>query len=1060
MDQSHLDHDSTKLQPSRLPPQKHLSKGSIDTNASGIADSTISFAGSLHLGRFPAPPLSVPSSPISTEYSPSLATSGFTHRTFGSTAPLAPLRKKSNATTVTSGSGSSHRPLPSNKSNASVGSSKSGEGAAPKSQPSSPRSRTISPYDWHEGASSIDVDAAEDRLLSTNFITTLLQENPNQRTHRASMSSDAYSGFSEMTYPPVMRYPGASEKIPPLPASAAVAKKFSPSRPQGARPPPSSFSPIPEQSGHVSDDSDTLASNGDFATTVIRSASITRNPNLQGASVVGVAPARLTSYTASSPTELRASSPASDDRTLSYGQFAHVSNSFLHNSALPSSVMQPTFLRDTSRTNSGMQSRQSFHSTKSFVPSVISRISETGRSIARAMPWKRKPLPPVPTIPHIPIAQEAQNRLEDSRAPLPELVARAEALNGLLEKGYHPHHSLDSYYGALPKDDSHASAFVGSGTSLRDGESSLLRRRGDTSEVWDAQLSPRKSRTPNPRRKRYIIILAVFIVIAAASIGAGVGVKLGQKQVSSLPKCSNESFTGTFCDLDATCVCTSNDSSCNGLAQSIISLTPTMNQHFSTNYTIPSVYTAIWLAAGSSTGSNCASQAILIDTPGLSAQSTPNRTSWARSALLWDLVQSQNVSAIQSLQSFTKSAPWSSLNNSDGPISGQSSFSTNTSGFTFDFAAQIISQPAVSFAENGQPLNEQISRAGNTATAALNRMYSYAVASSTQRSNALQLYWTNVLGQKSSDLLNFQSVVKSSAILLPFDATYNGVASQLSNSTQMFPIPISCYPGLNASQIQQIDDIEQTVFGLSAVSPASSFNSSCYPDRPLYGVLDVLRLRLPFIDSRTGVATQAVSLQNDVYPRAIVRCGEVLGALPLSSNASSFTAATINPRSYGTLNNFDSVLLDYLSAIPVDVAVALASFLLSSTNGLPPSNTSTLASSIASIPSIEVTIFGTVLPSDVNNVVSSFVSPSGSLFFGSNQGQSVRDFAIIAAGQSVVWAQGALSTVVARDSSETDPTFQDIWTNAALAITNNASNVGVSNITSSLLSTGKMSAGI
>ncbi|KAF5390303.1 hypothetical protein D9757_002837 [Collybiopsis confluens] len=1050
---------STKFQnlASPQPGHSHSSKRSIDTQASGIADSTISFAGSLHLGRFPTPPLSIPESPItSPEHSPSIA-SGHTHRTF-TTAPLVPLRKKTNATSVTSGS-PSHRLLPSIKSNLSAGSSRN-ETEPVKSQPSSLRSRTISPFDWHEGASSIDVDDAEDRLLSTNFITSLLQQDPNQRVRRASMNSDAYSGFSEMTYPPVMRYPGPSEKSYPPSTAVAVPKGSLSVRPHGARPPPSSFNPIPEHSGHdiSEDDSDTLASDGDFGTTVIRSASISHDRQLRGHSIVGVAPARLTSITSSSPTELRASLALSDDRTLSYGQFAQASSSFPHNSALPSSVMQLNFLRDPSRTNSAMQSRQSIHSTRSFVPSVISRISETGRSIARVLPWRRKPLPPVPTIPHIPIAQEAQNRLEESHAPLPELVARAEALNELLEKGYHPHHSLDSsYYGVLPKEDSHTSALVGNSTAVRDGESPLLRRRGDAPNIWDAQPTMQKSRVPNPRRKRYLVILAIFIVVAAASIGAGVGVKLGQKQTSSLPKCSSENITGTSCDLDATCVCTTSNSGCNGLAQSIITLTPTMNQLFDTNIPISLVYTAIWLAQGSSIGENCASQALLIDTPGLPEQDTPNRTSWARSAMLWNLVQSQDVTAVQSLQSFTKNAPWSNLH-SDGPVSGQSSFSTAASGFTFDFAAQTVTQPAVSFAENGQPVNEQISRAGSVATAALDRMYSYAVASSTQHSNALQLYWTNVIDQKLSDLSSFRSAVISSSILIPFDATNNQVESQLSNSTsQMFPIPISCYPNLNEPQVQQIDAIEQNAFGLSAVGNATSFDSSCYPDRPLYGVLDVLRLRLPFIDSRTGLATQAVSLQTDVSPRAIVRCGEALSALPLSSNASAFTAAISNPRTFGTLNNFDSVLLDYLSAMPAEIASALASFLLSSTNGLPPPNTSSLGSSIALIPSIEVAVFGTVLPPDIKNVVSSFTSPTGSLFFGSAQGQSVRNFAINAAGSSVVWAQSALSTAVARDSSETDATFQDIWTNAALAITNNVTSVGVSNITNSLQSTGKLS---
>lgn len=174
-------------------------------------------------------------------------------------------------------------------------------------------------------------------------------------------------------------------------------------------------------------------------------------------------------------------------------------------------------------------------------------------------------------------------------------------------------------------------------------------------------------------------------------------------------------------------MCTSSASGqCNGLAQSVVTLTPTMNQLFNINYSVDEVYTAIWLADGSPTGSNCASQALLIDTPGLSSANTPNRTSWARSAMLWNLVQSQDVTAMHNLQSFTNGAPWSTLS-SDGPITGKSSsFSVTVSGFTFDFADQTITQPAVSFTDNGQPLSAQISRVGSTALAALNRMYTYA----------------------------------------------------------------------------------------------------------------------------------------------------------------------------------------------------------------------------------------------------------------------------------------------------------------------------------------------
>lgn len=154
-----------------------------------------------------------------------------------------------------------------------------------------------------------------------------------------------------------------------------------------------------------------------------------------------------------------------------------------------------------------------------------------------------------------------------------------------------------------------------------------------------------------------------------------------------------------------------------------------MNQVFKTNYSTAAVYVAIWSAQGSVTDSSCASQSLLTDvSPGLVYGNYPNRTTWAQSALLWNLVQSQDVEAISALQTFIKKAPWPQLSNSDGPVADPlSTFSTQASGFTFDFAAQTITQPSVSFVSNGQPSSDQLSRVGGIAHNALDRMYSYAL---------------------------------------------------------------------------------------------------------------------------------------------------------------------------------------------------------------------------------------------------------------------------------------------------------------------------------------------
>jgi len=55
-----------------------------------------------------------------------------------------------------------------------------------------------------------------------------------------------------------------------------------------------------------------------------------------------------------------------------------------------------------------------------------------------------KTSPRLPAHPDMPIAAEEEHRKIEDGLPLPELVNRAEALQGMLEKGHHPHHSFIS----------------------------------------------------------------------------------------------------------------------------------------------------------------------------------------------------------------------------------------------------------------------------------------------------------------------------------------------------------------------------------------------------------------------------------------------------------------------------------------------------------------------------------------------------------------------------------------------------------------------------------------
>ena len=76
-------------------------------------------------------------------------------------------------------------------------------------------------------------------------------------------------------------------------------------------------------------------------------------------------------------------------------------------------------------------------------------------------------------------------------------------------------------------------------------------------------------------------------------------------------------------------------------------------------------------------------------------------------------------------------ADWKSLGTSDGPTTNSGSkFTTQVSGFSFDFAAQTVEVPPVTFKSEGQPTARQLDQTSDTAENVLNRMYSFALGKS------------------------------------------------------------------------------------------------------------------------------------------------------------------------------------------------------------------------------------------------------------------------------------------------------------------------------------------
>lgn len=126
-------------------------------------------------------------------------------------------------------------------------------------------------------------------------------------------------------------------------------------------------------------------------------------------------------------------------------------------------------------------------------------------------------------------------------------------------------------------------------------------------------------------------------------------------------------FCSTVHSSDATCVCTSTTAGqCNQLAQSLVDLVPSLNTLFNATFTPATPSTAIWKVQGTSSG-NCAAQADLVDvSPALNSATSPNRTTWAQAALLWNVVMTEDLDGASGLQDFVLNAGWTSLSPPDG----------------------------------------------------------------------------------------------------------------------------------------------------------------------------------------------------------------------------------------------------------------------------------------------------------------------------------------------------------------------------------------------------------
>jgi hypothetical protein len=463
------------------------------------------------------------------------------------------------------------------------------------------------------------------------------------------------------------------------------------------------------------------------------------------------------------------------------------------------------------------------------------------------------------------------------------------------------------------------------------------------------------------------------------------------------------------------------------------------------------------VSSNSSTGSGCAGQTALVDLGSSSSNSTgfADQWAWAQSAVLWSVATTENFTD-DSLRSFAASLNFSSLTKR---TASNAAFELESNGFIYDFAAEQVIAPARSWVGTDPAvLNE------TSVKSALDRRTAMAVAASTQRSLALQHYWTDTLGMDSSTLDAFVEGVLGAPVLVPVDVTakVGEVAmmdlAQVEGTDTPFPPPLGCYPGLSSGVLKEIDAVEVDVFGLDPVAKtnlSSSINKTCLAVRPVYGMLNVANLRTPFVDSdprATWLAGQAVVVNSgDVKNRMTVHAGEVLVAgVNGTAGASSRSAPAAGTR-YGTAGAIDHVLLDWLDLFPSPQAARnMAIYVLSATNTTTTNTTSEgdepFGGAAADTPVLEVEIWGGVRFSDVNCTISNLG------VFGKPAGESFREWTLQKAGKTaskgsslpyVIWAANATATSVVRDTNLTNAAFERVWKKAGGLNATNTTGTGI-----------------
>ncbi|CAG7847689.1 SubName: Full=Uncharacterized protein {ECO:0000313/EMBL:CCA67843.1} [Serendipita indica DSM 11827] len=731
-------------------------------------------------------------------------------------------------------------------------------------------------------------------------------------------------------------------------------------------------------------------------------------------------------------------------------------------SVVPTSFrsLQPNFASDSSESPRS-RSPSKRRSNRSSVMSSLTRASSRA---AKAMSFfRRKPLPPLPTtLPNDSKEKKYPNPDENMSAPDP--AVRAAVMDQYLAAGDLPYKSpvtsptTAQVHGPVIQQDAQRRSIHSVLSSLSDRARANHRRARSAgfAQIPDSKLEanlPRKSRPSSfvATKRRRLVIAFLFLCVCAVGIAAGVIFGRPQPKSDNAPICEDGAMTGASCQINATCVCTSKVAGrCSPVAQGLLDLLPSVNQLFNINATEDNLALTLWDLQGQP-ASSCASQAVLVDVaPALNQTTSPNRTEWARAAILYNLLQTVDLDSTARLRKSVSQADFSKLPGNDGPVTGDSlRIVFESSGFMFDFASMSFLPGAVEWKEDSGVNQTQAGRVGFVADRALDRMYSFSSASSVQRSTALARYWAAVLQLPESDLGKFTTALANSPVLLPFNTFSSAIVNFLNSTTDnqgiSLPAPVACLTSVQSAGRNNTNIVEQNAYGLEPLGSApTDLQAECFPNRPVYGVLDPLRLRRPFSDNRNSMRIPAAQLIASAAPRVVLHTGEQLVGLAGSRDEGVATQRTLStteadPRNYGTMTHLNHVALSYLQSFSSpSLAAEAARYILTATDGSAPPNAGDAlfdqTNGFANLPVIEVAVFGTILPDDIDVFHADFGTPNGTLFFGSKDGDTFRQWALRKDEDVILWSESASASQAVHESRRRDTSFESIWDQATALI--------------------------